>query len=181
MCKKLWIFLFSLTLCGCSPAGVEPGAIADHYTALTEVTMEAAVSTVTGPVIDFELRVTRSGGEDTVLILAPEGVAGITARIGADRTVLEYQGAAAETLLPGVPGFTPCDAVTGLLDDLAHEVPVSANLCSTGEGEAIQLNYARRLADGTQTEKLVWLTPEYRLQRAEFFLAGSLVMTLQVK
>ena len=27
-------------------AGVEPGAIADHYTALTEVTMEAAVSTV---------------------------------------------------------------------------------------------------------------------------------------
>ena len=68
--------------------------------------MEAAVSTVTGPVIDFGLRVTRSGEEDTVLILAPEGVAGITARIGADRTVLEYQGAVAETLLPGVPGFT---------------------------------------------------------------------------
>lgn len=181
MCKKLWILLICLALCGCSPAGVEPGAIADHYAALTEVTMEAAVSTAAGPVIDFELRVTRSGGEDTVLILAPEGVAGITARIGADRTALEYQGAVAETLLPGVPGFSPCDAVTGLLDDLAHEVPVSANLCSTGEGEAIQLNYACRLADGTQSEKLVWLAPDYSLQRAEFFLSGSLVMTLRVK
>ena len=181
MKRLVLAFVLCLLLGGCSPAGVDPSAIAEYYASLEETELEAAVSTASGPMIEFELRVNRSDGEDLVTILAPEGVAGITARIGKDRTALEYQGAVAETLLPGVPGFTPCDAVTGLLDDLAREVPASATLCRTEAGEAVQLCYTRRLSDGSTAEKLVWLAPDLRLQRAEFFLSGQLVMTLRSK
>jgi len=181
MLRKLWIPTLCLLLCGCSPAGVDMDAVADHYAAMTDAELEVTVAVTAGTCLSFDLRVQRGGEEDLVTILAPEGVAGISARIGPDRTALEYRGAVAETLLPGVPGFTPCDAVTGLLDDLASAVPVSAALVQTDQGETIQLCYSRRLTEGYTGEKLVWLAPDYSLRRAEFFLQGGLVMTLQVK
>ena len=181
MLKKLWIGALCLLLCGCSPAGVDPEAIRSYYAAAGDCAYTFRVATSGAAAMTFELRLQRQGDTDLVTILAPEGVAGISARVGGDRTLLEYRGAVAETLLPGVPGFTPCDGLTGLLDDLAAATPASCALVPTGEGESILLSYLCRPAQGMEGEKQVWLTPDYRLQRAEFFLAGSLVMTLEVK
>lgn len=181
MLKRFVPLLACLLLCGCSPAGVDADAIAEHYAGLQEYSIQVTASTAVGTVMEFELRVDRSPEEDTVTILAPEGIAGITARIRQGSTALEYKGAVAETLLPGIPGFTPCDGVTGLLNDLAGATPASATRCRTESGESIQLCYSGRLQDGQQTEKLVWLDPDYRLQRAELFVSGGLVMTIQAK
>ena len=117
----------------------------------------------------------------TVTLLAPESLAGISARTYEGRAEIEYEDVAVETLLPSVSGFVPVDALSGVIDDLCGSVP--ADYCA----EELEGTSCIALTFETSTEeyagqKRVWLDSQsLAVLRAEFYLDGQMVMSMSVR
>lgn len=178
------IILMALILCGlagCSGEEVDPKAIAQYYAGLEGVTIEAEITVNSGALAEYDILFTRTAEGDRVEILRPESLAGIRATILPDKAAIEYDGMALETMLPGISGFVPADAVTGMLDDLAKGVPEYYGKEELEGYPAVVLSYIREL-EGTTARKLIWVERETgRPLRAEFYLDELMVMEVGVK
>lgn len=175
MLKKVLPLLLMLTLTGCG-SSFDPQTAADYYASLEAVTMEASVRADSGVTVDYELLFERCGGEDRVTILSPDSVAGVTAHLKNGVASLEYDDLAVETLLPGLRGFVPADVVSGLLDDLAGDVPDAWGL----QGDELELTYSGEL-DGVRTQKIVWLSADdLHLLGGELYLDDRLTLTVSI-
>ena len=114
--------------------------------------------------------------EDRVTILSPDSVAGVTAHLKNGVASLEYDDLAVETLLPGLRGFVPADAVSGLLDDLAGDVPDAWGL----RGDELELTYSGE-QNGVRTQKIVWLSADdLHLLGGELYLDDRLILTVSI-
>lgn len=178
------ICLFILLLCcltGCRGEEVDTGAISDYYAGLEYLTVEAAITASSGVQVTYEILFTRTEEGDRVEILSPESLAGIRARILSDKAEIEYDGMAVETLLPGISGYVPADAVTGAVADLARGVPESYGYDELDGARTVLVTYVEEI-EGMQARKMLWLDPvSCSLLRGEFYLDEQMIMELCVK
>ena len=177
MLKRICLLMLSFCcLTGCSGTEVDPKTIAAYYDGLQAVTVEADIVVNSGALAEYGVLFTRTEEGDCVEILRPESLAGIRATILPDRAAVEYNGMELETLLPGISGFVPADALSGILDDLAAGVPEYYGEETLDGQAAVVLSYIRE-PEGTTARKLIWVDREsHKLLRAEFYLDELLIM-----
>lgn len=182
MFKKL--IACAVMLCcmtACSSQDIDLEAVSKFYSDMTSLTLEASITTNSGAVICYDILFTRNEEGDKVTILSPESLAGITAGIYPDKTEIVYEDVAVETLLPGISGYVPADAVTGMIKDLGQTTPNQYGFSQVGERDALAVTFADEY-EGLAAEKTIWLDPDdYSLIKGEFFLDGMMIMELQVK
>lgn len=182
MLKKLSILMVTLCcLTGCGAEEVDLESVSEYYEQINVLTLEATISTNSGALISYDILFTRTEDGDSVTILSPDSLAGITAKIYPDKTEIVYEDMAVETLLPGISGYVPADAVTGMLKDIGKSVPDEYGLTEVNGREAILLTFADEY-DGMTAEKTLWLSrDDLSLIKGEFFLDGVMIMELNVK
>lgn len=182
MLKRIALMVIAFCcLTGCGEKEVDLNEIAEHYVQMTAVTAEADITVNSGAVAEYGILFARTETEDTVEILRPDSLAGICARILPDKAMVEYDGMALETLLPGISGFVPADAMSGLLDDLAEGMPEYYSLETLEGRETILLSYVKE-PEGQTARKLVWLDRATLVPlRAEFYLNTLMIMEVRIK
>ncbi len=183
MLKRICLILLVLgCLGGCTQVGVDPQMVSEYYSGLQAVTIEADILVNSGVLAEYGILFARTAETgDRVEILRPESLAGVRANILPDKAEVEYDGMAIETLLPGISGFVPADALSGVLDDLAEGVPEYYGEETLDGRAAIVLSYLREL-EGQTARKLVWVDKaDYRLLRAEFYLDELMIMEVLVQ
>jgi len=170
-------------LCACG-GGDDVRAFSTLYREAQGITATATVNTLIGDVaMSFTFEYRKAGEEAIVAIQAPEALRGINAKLleGADGAVfIDYQGASVETLLPGIPGFSPADALHGVIDDLALSLPEAESADAWGGIDCLRLTFGSE-ADGVRLMKQVWLNRENgAVCHAQFFVDEQLCMSLEV-
>lgn len=179
--KALGLLLIcGLLLSGCSDAGFDIGQVQEAYAQEAEITAEADITTHSGVLADYTISFMRRDGVSTVTLLAPESLAGISARTFEGRAEIEYEDVAVETLLPPISGFVPVDALAGVVNDLAGAVPVDYCAEELEGMSCIALTF-ETAADEYTGQKRVWLDSQsLAVLRAEFYLDGQMIMSMDV-
>ena len=94
--------------------------------------------------------------------------------------MIEYEGTSEETLLPGIPGYTPVDALNGVLADLRGNLPQTQG-SAEWDGLACLLATYTSQTDGTELEKHIWLEQESgAVRHCEFFVDGQMFMAMDI-
>lgn len=182
MLKRSCLLMLSLwLLCGCSGTEVEAEDISEYYGGLSVVTLEADITVNSGVLAEYGILFTRTEEGDCVEITSPESLVGVRANILPDKAEIEYEGMAMETLLPGISGFVPADAVSGLLNDLEEGIPEACGIAELEGRKTVALTYVQEL-EGMTARKLVWLDgASYTPMRAEFYLDELMVMEVCIE
>ena len=134
MKKPFFVLIFSVILvlsaCSRSPdAGELALRLREDFAAGQSLKLTAAVRADYGErVYDFELSYEKTEGGATVTILAPESVAGISARVGEDGLTLEYNGAEVYTGALTDDGLSPAEALPLAVDAWAGGLLTSARV-----------------------------------------------------
>jgi len=170
-----------LTFAACAGRKFEPDKISELYSGARQVNARVKITTNTGVLQTYVLDYFRNGAESVSEILEPESLRGIRAVITDGSPRLVFEDAAAETLLPSVSGFTPMDAMDGLLRDLAGSAPADYALEKSGGEDIAALNYPQHFTEYA-AEKRVWLSAADLAPRAcEFYLDGMMTMRLEIE
>lgn len=146
--------------------------IRGEYLALTNFSTQVQLRADYGQrVYDYTLDVTASEQETVLTVAAPDLVAGVTARLKAEESFLEYDGLCIETGALNENGLTPISAVPALLD-AAREAYITS--CCFEETGLLRVNYgAPDVPLGTGTEYVLWFHPEtHDLARGEISVDG---------
>jgi len=182
--KRMTALLLSILLLTACARRDDARAFSALYREAEAVTATAKVEVFSGDtVLSFTLDYRRAEGETTVTIQQPESLQGITAKLreGTGSAVfIDYQGVSVETLLPGIPGFSPMDALHGVLDDVALSLPDAEAPMPLDDIACLRLTF---MGEGAAPAlmKQVWLDRETgALRRAEFFVDGRMVMTFGI-
>lgn len=175
-----------LLLPGCGPAGEGGGAeqlaldIRGEYLAMEGCSAQLEVVADYGQrVYEYTVDLTYNADGETVLtVTAPENIAGVTARIQAGETALEYDGARIETGPLNEAGLSPVDAVPALMSYLQQGYIAECGMESGETGELLRL--VCREPEGTAGEGLecsLWLDPStHALVRGELSQDGFAVI-----
>ena len=183
--KRGWRALLLALCCllpgGCGGAEFDMEAVRETYTQALGMTAEADITTHSGVLADYTVSFARQDGVSTVTLLAPESLAGISARMYEGRAEIEYEDAAIESLLPPIGGFTPADALDGVVEDLCGGVPVDYCAENVGDVSCIALTF-ETAAGEYAGQKRVWIDAQtLGVVRAEFYLDGQMVMSMSVR
>ncbi len=118
-------------------------------------------------------------GDTTLTVTAPEGAAGVTARISGDETFLEYDGASLETGPLDESGLSPMGAVMLMFRCAREGFIAESGMEEVGEGDSL-LRFTCRDPEagaGEGTEVTLWASPEtYALVRGEVSVDGARVV-----
>ena len=176
-----------LSACGTGTAAETPEkaalALREAYQAMAGWSAVVDVSVCySDTVYDFTLDAQwRREGETVLTVTAPELLSGITARIAAGETVLEYDGAGLSLGLLDGAGLTPVSAVTAVMEQI--EKGYMARCAWAGEEEQyLQVSFQDpELEANAGTQFLLTFDRNSRaLLRAEVSVAGETVLTAQV-
>ncbi len=181
MMKKITaaITLLTVFLCGCAKGTVDLENISSLYQNAVSISAQVRVLSRTDVMIDYTLDYRQTASETRVTITEPLPLAGISASIIGGGAKILFDGVALETLLPGVPGFSPVDAMSGLIADLRGGLPQDYSVEKRGGGDAVAVTYSGAHEEYS-CEKRVWLDAvNYAIKSCEFYLDGQLVMTLE--
>ena len=174
------ILSLMLMLGGCESGSADIGGVAEYYAGLESVSAEAEIKTNSGALICYEISFLREGDTDSVTILSPESIAGITARLTEGKTEIVYEDLALETLLPDISGYAPADAVSGMIEDLESRMPEEYGFASLDGAETIKMIFKDEY-DGGDISKIIWVSKEdFSPIRAEFYIEDTMVMELQI-
>lgn len=178
--KIIFLILPFLFFYGCGAEDMDPAEIAEYYETLDCLTAEASVVANTGVQTSYNILFTRSSDGDTVEILSPESLAGVTAKIYHDRAEVEYDGMAVETMLPGISGFVPADAISGAIEDLSGSVPEEYCLTEIDGVSAVAVTFVKQI-EGTSARKTLFIDRnDMSLLGGEFYLGEMMIMELKV-
>lgn len=178
-CVPMMILL--LTACSGGPTGASEAeqlslTIRGEYLEMTAWTAKAAVTADYGQrVYQYEMTASRAGEETTLVLTAPEIVAGITARLSGENGAMEYDGLWLETGPLDENGLTPVSAVPALME-AARSGYITA--CSLEEGEGAALLRIDcgdpEERPGTGVETVLWFdTGTHALTRGEISVDGT--------
>lgn len=166
-----------LTACG-GPAGVSEAeelalAIRGEYLAMTSCTAQLSVTADYGQrVYQYEMTVSVSGGETVLTLSAPETVAGLTARLSEEDSVLEYDGVAVETGAMDEDGLTPVAAFPALLSAAQSGYMTGCGLEEDGGLLRVDCGDPEG-SPGAGTETALWFdTATHDLVRGEITVDG---------
>ena len=183
------VLMMTLLLSGCQAGSVgetpEEAALAlrEEYKALAGWSATVDVSVCySEAVFDFTLDAKwQREGETVLTVIAPELVAGITARIAKGETVLEYDGAGLSLGLLDGSGLTPVSAVTAIMAQI--EKGYMAKCAWSGEEEQyLQIFFQDpELEADTGTQFLLTFDrASHALRSAEVSVAGETVLTARI-
>jgi hypothetical protein len=179
-------------LAGCGGGAKQGGTAADQlalairteYLAMTACSATVDMTADYGQrVYEYTLSVSwQKGGETVLTVLAPEIIAGITARIQDGSTYLEYDGASLETGPLAAEGFSPLEAVPTLLDAIFSGYIAECDLETVGETEQLWICCRDPESDpGTGTETALWFDADsHALARAELLSDGCTVLQCEL-
>ncbi len=166
LCAQMIIALFLLAACG-GKAGTGKAeelalTIRTEYLAMTSCTAKLAVTADYGErVYDYGLDMSWSKDIGfTLIVTAPEDLAGVTVKIEAGQTALEYDGARIETgaVTPG--GLSPIDALPTFLDYARKGYISECGEEELGETPALRVHYREAdSAPGAGLEADLWFDP----------------------
>lgn len=176
-----------LTACGGTAAG-DPAeelalAVRGEYLAMERCAAEVAVTADYGQRVYEFLLSAAVDGEETVLTLRePEQAAGITARIGEEGGVMEYDGLALETGPLDGEGLSPVSALPALLSAARSEYMTECALERTGDPELLRVRCADpETPPGTGRETDLWFDAEtHALVRGEISVDGYRVIRCEL-
>lgn len=171
------LLVLAALLAGCRGRQEDPAAqAAEYYRGLEEISARMALQTDSGVVMEYGLAVewTREGSRVTVL--SPQEIAGVQCLVTEQGSRLAYPEVELETLLPGLPGFTPVSCLDGMLDALANASPTEWAWEEKQGRQCLALTYELEL-EGIQAARQVWLeqgslAPVW----AEWYLEGDQIM-----
>lgn len=183
------VLMMTLLLSGCKAGTAvetpEEAALAlrEEYQALSGWSATVDISVCySEAVYDFTLDAGwQREGETVLTVIAPELLAGITARVAEGETVLEYDGAGLSLGLLDGAGLTPVSAVPALMEQI--EKGYMAKCAWSGEsGEYLQISFRDpELEANTGTQFLLTFDRAgHALLRAEVSVAGETVLTAGV-
>lgn len=189
MRRKLCALMMILPLlAGCGRGEHEGGNSADElalairaeYLAMTACAATVDITADYGQrVYEYTLAVSwQKDGETVLTVLAPENIAGITARIKDGSTLLEYDGASLETGLLTGDGLSPVEALPAILNYILSGYIAECDIETTGESR--QLWFCCRdpeASPGSGTEAAFWFDAEsHALTRAEVMSDGYTII-----
>lgn len=188
--KKLGapMMILCLLLASCGQGGQGGGSKAEalalelrtEYIGMTACTAAMDVTADYGQrVYQYGMALTwEKDGETLLTLTAPEELAGVTVRIEAGETALEFDGARIETGALTPDGLSPVDAVPALLDWVRGGFISECAEEALGETQTLRVCY--RDPDtpaGTGTEAAVWFdTATHALVRGEISVDGAAVI-----
>lgn len=166
LCAQMMIAFFLLTACG-GGVGVSKAeelalTIRTEYLAMTSCAAKLAVTADYGErVYDYGLDMGWSKETGfTLAVTAPEDIAGVTIKIEAGQTALEYDGARIETgaITPG--GLSPIDALPTFLDYAREGFIAECTEEDLGETQTLRVRYREPDSPpGTGLEADLWFDP----------------------
>lgn len=189
MRRRLCALMMTLTLlAGCGGGEQGGGTSADElalsirteYLAMTACAATVDMTADYGArVYEYTLSVSwQKNGETLLTVLAPENIAGITARLESGSVSLEYDGASLETGMLSAEGLSPMEAVPAILDYILTGYIAECDLETVGEEE--RLRFCCRdpeNAPGTGTEAVFWFDGDtHAIAQAEVFSDGYSVI-----
>ena len=180
------VLMMTLLLSGCQAgsAGETPEdaalAVRDIYQSLAGWSADVDITAEVGEkVFDFTISaVWQREGESVLTITAPELLAGITARIAEDETVLEYDGAGVSLGLLDGKGLTAVSVVPALMEQIGKGY--MARCVWAGENDELLLITFRdpEAEPNMETEyQLTFRREDGALLGAEVSVAGATVLT----
>lgn len=176
------VLMTTLLLTGCGKAGVSEAeelalTIRGEYLAMTGCAARAAITADYGQrVYRYELAVAVSGEETVLTLSAPETVAGLSARLDGEESLLEFDGVSVETGPLDGNGLTPVSAVPALLE-AAKSGYITA--CALEEdGTVLRVDCGDPAGSpGTGTETALWFdAATHALTRGEISSDGFRVI-----
>ena len=183
------VLMMTLLLSGCQAGTAaetpEEAALAlrEEYQALSGWSATVDISVCySEAVYDFTLDASwQREGETVLTVIAPELLAGITARVAEGETVLEYDGAGLSLGLLDGAGLTPVSAVPALMEQIEKGYMAKC-AWSGGNGEYLQISFRDpELEANTGTQFLLTFDrTSHALLRAEVSVAGETVLTASV-
>lgn len=120
--RLICVLMTTLLLAGCGKAGGNEGeelalTIRGEYLAMEACSARAAVTADYGQrVYRYEMAVSVTEEETVLTLTAPETVAGLSARLDGEESLLEFDGLSVETGPMDEDGLTPVAAVPALLE-----------------------------------------------------------------
>ena len=171
-----------ILLAGCGPAKVSQGeelALVIRGEYLEEAPWTASVSITADygrRVYQYELEAAWDGAETTLTLTAPETVAGITARLEAGGSLLEYDGTVLETGSLNGEGLTPLSAIPALVEAARSGYITAVSL--DGEAGTLRMDCGDPEGEpGEGTETSLWFDADsHALVRGEISLDGFRVI-----
>ena len=190
MGSKGMLWTLTITLClgltACGPA--EKGAQAEQlaldirgeYLVMSECSTQVEVVADYGSrVFSYSLDVAyHREGETVLTVTAPEEIAGVTARLWEDSSVLEYDGTQVETGPVTDDGFSPMMAVPLMLEQAGEGFIAQCGLETLESGEALRVVCRDPEGQpGEGVECTLWFHPEtHALVRGEIRSDGFRVI-----
>ena len=171
-----------ILLVGCGPAKVSRGeelalVIRGEYLEQAPWRASAAITADYGRrVYEYELEAAWDGGETTLTLTAPETVAGVTARLEAGESLLEYDGMVLETGPLNSEGLTPLSAIPTLLEAARSGYITAVSL--DGEAGLLRMDCGDPTGEpGEGTEISLWFdSGSHALVRGEISQDGFRVI-----
>ena len=174
LCVLMTIFL----LAGCGKAGGNEAeelalTIRGEYLAMDSCALQASVTADYGQrVYQYEMAAAVCGEETILTLSAPETVAGLTARITGEDSLLEFDGVSVETGTLDSQGLTPVSALPALLE-AARSGYITA--CALEEdGTLLRMDCGDPAgAPGRGTETVLWFDAgTHALRKGEISVDG---------
>ena len=183
LCAPMIILCLVLTACGGQGERQAEQLALDIRGEYMEMTACAGQMEVTADygqrVYEYSISLQWEAQGDTVLtITAPETVAGVTARIRAGQTALEYDGVRVETGTLNEAGLSPMDALPALLRAAREGFIAECGMELLGEEEVLRVCCRDPEGTaGTGEEYTLWFRPEnHALLRGEVAQDGFTVI-----
>ena len=179
MRKRLFcVLMTTLLLAGCGQAGVSEAeelalAIRGEYLAMERCAARAEIIADYGQrVYRYEMAVAVSGEETTLTLSAPETVAGLTARLTGEESLLEFDGVSVDTGPLDESGLTPVSAPPALLEAARSGYMTACALEEDGALLRVDCGDPEG-APGTGTETTLWFDAStHALTRGEISVDG---------
>lgn len=176
------VLMTTLLLTGCGKAGVSEAeelalTIRGEYLAMDGCAARAAITADYGQrVYRYELAVAVSGEETILTLSAPETVAGLSARLDGEESLLEFDGVSVETGPLDGNGLTPVSAVPALLEAAKSGYITACTL--EEDGTVLRVDCGDPAGSpGTGTETILWFdAATHSLTRGEISTDGFRVI-----
>lgn len=183
--RVIGVLMITLLLTACGTAGGDHGpmeqalAIRGEYLAAAGCIARLDVTADYGQrVYTYTVDVTVSGGETTLQVVAPDEVAGFTARLNGTQGSIDYDGAVLETGQLSSDGLTPLSAVPALLDTARSGFIAGCTREMLGEETALRVQcHDPAVEPGTGRETTLWFHADsHELLQGEISLDGHRVI-----
>ena len=130
---------------------------------------------------EFALRGSgRQDGETVLTVTQPDWMAGVTARMGQDEAVLEYDGAGMSLGALNAQGLSPIAALPAMLEQVSQGYIARCSWQREGQETLLELfcrDPEREAGEGT--EYVMWFQPDtYALRGGEIQVDGVTVLTI---